>query len=390
MHGWSSQLSSFGLQTAIFCASGTHVSPYTFAFRFSKIAVFGSKYFNWTLPAELIKCRGIFKEIKMKLDRRDFMIGGGVVAAGMALAPVMSAGPAYACPPKAGEQNAGYYKTKVGSKDVFCLLDGGMEIADELMLGAKGDDLPKARDENFIRKGKSFPAYVNAFFVKDGKKLTLIDTGAAGMAPTLGLVKTNLHRTGIEFGDVDQVILTHAHPDHTNGLLNKDGQIAFPKAKIRIHEQELSFWFDDEKMNGAGDKKQMFEIARKNLSPYKEKGQIETFRDKTDFGGGLSSVFLPGHTPGHSGVRISDGKDQLLIFGDIIHVPAVQFARPDIAIAFDVDPETAKKTRAKILDEVTSDRVRIAGMHLVFPGAGHVAKQGAGYRYVPQAWESDV
>jgi len=136
-------------------------------------------------------------------------------------------------------------------------------------------------------------------------------------------------------------------------------------------------------MTAMTDKKQMFEIARKNLNPYQAAGHVETFQSNANLGGGLSIVDLAGHTPGHSGVRISDGKDQLLIWGDVVHVPSLQFAHPD-------DIEVARAARKKIFDEVSSDRIRIAGMHLCFPAIGHVGKNGRGYEFVPQMWENII
>jgi len=154
-----------------------------------------------------------------------------------------------------------------------------------------------------------------------------------------------------------------------------------------LSEEELNYWFSDEKMAAVPEKKMMFDLARKNIGPYKDAGQVETFKLGADLGGGIHSLALPGHTPGHSGLRISDGMEQFLIWADLIHIPAVQFEHPDISIAFDTDPDMAKTTRAKILAEVAADRLRIAGMHLVFPGIGHVTKNGSGYAFEPQAWE---
>lgn len=91
---------------------------------------------------------------------------------------------------------------------------------------------------------------------------------------------------------------------------------------------------------------------------------------------GITAVALPGHTPGHTGFRLASGDRKLLIWGAIVHAQALQFARPDWAIAFDVDPDAAVTTRKRLLDMVATDRIAIAGAHLVFPGTGHVARSG--------------
>jgi glyoxylase-like metal-dependent hydrolase (beta-lactamase superfamily II) len=96
---------------------------------------------------------------------------------------------------------------------------------------------------------------------------------------------------------------------------------------------------------------------------------------------------IPGHTPGHSGYLISSGGQELLIWGDVVHVPEVQVALPDAGTNFDVDFEEARKSRKRVLDQVASDRLLVAGMHLHFPGFYHVARQGDGYRLHAEAWQ---
>ena len=71
-----------------------------------------------------------------------------------------------------------------------------------------------------------------------------------------------------------------------------------------------------------------------------------------------------------------------------MHVPALQFANPAQSIGFDIDPDMARETRKKIFDEVATDRIRVAGMHLCFPGIGHVAKFGDGYEFIEQVFEA--
>lgn len=322
------------------------------------------------------------------IDRRDFMIGSGIVAGGMLLKPALEIGAAHAAP-KAGAQVPGFYRTKVGNIQVTALLDGGMEFTDDLFtgVGGKPEDIVAAKERNFFDPAKGLPGFVNGFLVNTGTRLMLIDTGRGGAE---GRLAQNLAAAGVTPDQIDDVIITHGHPDHAGGLLDAGGMRVFKKANLRISKDDLDFWFSEDARKRMWEKSQMFEMARKLLGPYRDAGQIDTFPLGSDIGNGVSSVALPGHTPGHSGVRVSDGADQLLIWADVVHCPALQFANPEQSIGYDINPDRARETRKKIFDEVATDRIRVGGMHLCFPAIGHVAKAGTGYEFIEQIFETGI
>ena len=63
---------------------------------------------------------------------------------------------------------------------------------------------------------------------------------------------------------------------------------------------------------------------------------------------------------------------------------------PDWTIAFDVDADMARATRMRVLDMVVADDIPVAGMHLDFPGFGHVSRNGNAYRFDPVAWDYGI
>ncbi|HKJ60915.1 MAG TPA: MBL fold metallo-hydrolase, partial [Hyphomicrobiales bacterium] len=88
-----------------------------------------------------------------------------------------------------------------------------------------------------------------------------------------------------------------------------------------------------------------------------------------------------GHSIGHTGYRIASGRDQMIIWGDAVVSPELQFAHPGWANAFDADAEQSIASRMRIFDEVATDKIFVAGMHLPFPGVGYVSRQGNEYRF---------
>ena len=220
-------------------------------------------------------------------------------------------------------------------------------------------------------------------------RLALIETGSGDyLLPTAGKLQQNLEAAGIDPADIETVILTHMHPDHSAGLTDpKTGRKLFPNAELVVHENEPRHWHDDAAMagrtNGRGScisSARASRWRRITTRCARSPAAVEVFP-------GVTSVPLHGHTPGHSGYMITSGKESLLIWGDIIHVPDVQVPRPEVTMEFDTDPHAAAATRRRVFDMVATDRQLIAGMHVHFPGFAHVVKQGDGYLMLPEPWD---
>ena len=152
-----------------------------------------------------------------------------------------------------------------------------------------------------------------------------------------------------------------------------------------VNDTELSFWRNDEIMASVGeDAKPFFLAAREAFDAYDD-------RLKPASGGevlpGVSLVPLPGHTPGHSGFRVAGGAGaDLLIWTDITHMADIQIAKPEVTFGFDVDPDQARATRIKLFDQVATEKLQVAGMHLNMPGCLTLERRGTGYAKVDLPW----
>ncbi|KQU04979.1 MBL fold metallo-hydrolase [Methylobacterium sp. Leaf469] len=278
----------------------------------------------------------------------------------------------------------GVLRWTLGDLTVTVLNDGYLPGSLDLVVGIDTDEAGSLQAAGFRARDPRIT--LNAFLITGpGRAPILIDTGMGRFGgDTLGRVPAALAAAGVRAEDVGTVLLTHLHPDHAGGLVTADGSATFVNAELVVHADESAHWLDEGALSRAPEgAKPYFENAAKATSPYA--GRLRTVTGG-EVAPGITMVPLPGHTPGHSGYRIVSGDHALLMWADIVHLPAIQFKRPDAGMVFDVDVDAARQVRRRILDEVATDRTFIAGAHLEFPALGYVARDGAAYSFVPELW----
>jgi glyoxylase-like metal-dependent hydrolase (beta-lactamase superfamily II) len=283
------------------------------------------------------------------------------------------------------QQTPGIYHRRVGDIVVTALSDGYLDGSIDVLKNITPDDARQILGDNF-RPARRTP--VNAFLVYSAGRLALIETGSGNyLLPTAGKLMENVKAAGVDPADIESVLLTHMHPDHSAGLGDmKTGKRYYPNAELVMHENEPKHWFDDAKMSAAPERAQRlyFQAGREQVLPYKDRWRL--FKQGEVFPG-ITAIPRHGHTPGHTTFLISSGNDQLLIWGDTVHVPEVQTARPEVCMEFDTDADAAAASRRKVFDMVATDKLRVTGMHLHFPGFAHLVRRGQGYQLIPDAWE---
>lgn len=321
------------------------------------------------------------RQHEIAFSRRGLMIGAGALVAASA-----ATAPASAKMPFAKAQAPGFFRRKLGEFEVTALLDGDIELELKLFSG-NATEMEKLSAESF----QSSPprSHVNAFAVNTGDKLYLVDTGTGAlMGSSLGRVTENLVLAGINPDQVDAILLTHLHPDHFGGM-TVEGRPAYKNADVYVSEADAKFWLGTEMAEKApADFKPFFQMAAATMKPYAHR--LKPLPANGEIAAGVTALSLAGHTVGHTGFVFASGKEQLLIWGDIVHNAAIQFPKPEITLAFDTDQGQAAAARKKAFDMTASDRLLVAGAHLPYPGLGFVERTGGGYRYHPDFWGSKL
>ena len=282
------------------------------------------------------------------------------------------------------QQISGAYHRKIGDIVVTAISDGYLDGTLDVM---RNVDLDKARQILTEAFRPARRTSVNTFLIHSKGRLAIIDTGSGNyLLPTAGMVQRNLAAAGIDPKSIDTVLLTHMHPDHSAGLTDmSNGQLLFPNAELVMHENELPHWFDDGAMAKADERAQklFFQAGREQVAPYKNRTRL--FKQGEVFPG-VTAVPSVGHTPGHTAFLVASGNDQLMIWGDTVHVPEVQTAIPEAGMGFDTDLAMAAASRKRMFDRVSADRILVAGMHLHFPAFERLARRGDAYALYPEAW----
>ena len=149
----------------------------------------------------------------------------------------------------------------------------------------------------------------------------------------------------------------------------------FPNAELIMHEVEAAFWLDRDAAAGRhrAHRRATPTSSARVTAPYRDR--IRRIKDGEVLPG-ITAMLRPGHTPGHTNWLIQSGGERLLIWGDIVHLAAVQLARPEARLIYDVDTDLAAATRQKVLEWAASERLFVAGAHLGFPGFGRVKRSG--------------
>src|SRR3954465_14007169 len=315
--------------------------------------------------------------IMLNLSRRDFVISTGLaVALGLTGRLAITGAHAQKTPDPARP----FVAYKVGSAEVMAIYDGIWEKPHDpaFITNASTEDVKAA----MVKAGLT-PDFVSIPFtvavVRNGGKTVLCDSGTGGQVqPTAGKMMANMKAAGIDPTTIDTILISHCHPDHIFGLMEKDtNKPVFPNAEIVISDVEYKFWTDPGVIDRLPEARKG--LARRIQAVFPTWKNIRQVSGEPEVAPGIRFVSAPGHTPGHRAFHLASGASELMISNDTAYVPALVVANPGWHGQYDQDAATAEASRRKLLDRVIADKTMICGYHFPFPGAGIIAKDGTGY-----------
>lgn len=291
-----------------------------------------------------------------------------------------------ACSPAANDQKSGepappnptqtvaapaekpVYRFKIGALDAIALFDGQNPVPNDNKVFGVGLT-PQAVAAPLTAAGQPADPImleIHPLLVRNGARTMLFD---AGLGAGKGQLMQSLQTAGVDPASITDVMISHGHPDHVGGLV-ADGAPAFPNAAIRMSEAEWA---------SIRANPEMADLVRV-IAP-----KVQAFRPGDEIAPGVEAQDTAGHTPGHVAYLITDGQNQLLYTGDLMHHWVLSVEHPDWTVGYDDDATAGKKAR---LDEITALRAsgaHIYAYHFPFPGLGKIQTREGRAMFISEA-----
>ena len=221
---------------------------------------------------------------------------------------------------------------------------------------------------------RSFTLNFGAWLVRSEGRTILLDTGigvrGGGRFPEPPALPEVLSAAGVAPEDVDTVVLSHLHFDHTgwNTVDGDDGSPVplFPNARHVVQQAEWEYWTASEELRTAAN-------YDATLAPIEAAGLLDLVEGEQDVTSGVVAIPTPGHTPGHVSMVVASGGERAYLIADAAH-HRVQVSEPTWSPDADVDAEQASRTRAELFERIEREGALLASGHFDFPGFGTVAR----------------
>jgi glyoxylase-like metal-dependent hydrolase (beta-lactamase superfamily II) len=290
---------------------------------------------------------------------------------------------------KTPDPKPAFLRYKVGNAECTALYDGIWEkVHDGKYFGNATTAAVKQALANAGLTTAFVPIPITVFVIKLNGKLVLCDSGGGNQVQAFnpdsvfvsGKMMANMKAAGINPKAIETILVSHFHPDHIFGLLEKKTNApVFPNAEIIVPAAEYKWWTDPSLITRLPEWRRP--LARRIQTVIPNWKNVLPVEGEDEVVPGIRFVSAPGHTPGHTAFHLASGNAQLMISNDTAYVPALCARHPEWHGAFDQNGPMAEASRRKLLDRVVADQMLICGSHFPWPGLARITKDGGSYAY---------
>ncbi len=264
-------------------------------------------------------------------------------------------------------------KARAGSIEVVALIDNRQSYPATNVYPQAGDALD--RYSGFLDAEGRVELNFACFLFEEAGTRVLVDTG---WGPAMGgKLMDELGEAGVAAEEVDIVIFTHLHGDHTGWNLDEAGKPRFPKARYLVPGADWAHYSKQAQAQPSGESGGRSHPRDssfvRDVEPLLDLGVIELFDGEKTLTLSATAIPTPGHTPGHTSVTISRGTDRAFILGDVV-ITSIDAIETEWQNGFDWDHETARATRLRTVTRLIDDGSLVGASHLPVPGLGHFVR----------------
>jgi glyoxylase-like metal-dependent hydrolase (beta-lactamase superfamily II) len=223
-------------------------------------------------------------------------------------------------------------RVQVGNVEIVALSDGSGAYAGERVYPSAGEALP--RHAHHLDAEGRVPLNFGCFLLRADGRTVLVDTGNGPEAD--GTLMAQLTEAGVQPADIDTVVFTHLHGDHTGwNLQREDGQPRFARARYLVPRGDWDHGVAQDREGGS---------FNRDVRPLEALGALDL-------------------------IVVRSGGQEAYILGDAFLSP-IDVEEIEWASSWDGDAETTVRTRKMLAQRIEASDALIGASHLPAPGLG--------------------